>query len=98
MNKDLTKGNIIKSLLFFSLPLMVGNILQQFYNIADTFIVGRYIGEKALAAVGSSYALMIFLISVILGLCMGSGVYISMQFGKRDLSKLRNGIFISFIF
>ena len=54
MNHQLTKGHITKSLLFFSLPMILGNLLQQFYNIADTFIVGQYLGSHALAAVGSS--------------------------------------------
>lgn len=80
---DFTKGNITKNLLKFSLPLMAGNLLQQLYNIADTLIVGRYLGENALAAVGSSYTLMVFLTSILSGLCMGSSAYFSMQFGKR---------------
>ena len=64
MYHDLTKGNILKSLILFALPMMVGNILQQFYNIADTLIVGRILGENALAAVGSAYTLMTFLTSI----------------------------------
>ena len=69
---DLTQGNITGKLIKFALPLMLGNILQQCYNIADTLIVGRYVGNDALAAVGASYTLMIFLTSIILGLSMGS--------------------------
>lgn len=76
---------------------MVGNILQQLYNIADTLIVGRYLGENALAAVGSSYTLMIFLTSILSGLCMGSSAYFSIQFGKKDDERLKKGIFMSFI-
>ncbi len=52
MYRDLTKGNILKALLLFSLPMILGNLLQQFYNIADTLIVGRVLGKNALAAVG----------------------------------------------
>ncbi len=96
MNIDLTKGNITKKLILFSLPLMAGNILQQAYNIADTLIVGRFIGETALAAVGSAYTLMTFITSVIIGLCMGSGAFFSIQFGRKDNERLNNGIFISF--
>ena len=70
MYHDLTKGNISRSLLLFALPMMAGNLLQQFYNVADTLIVGRFLGPDALAAVGSSYTVMTFLTSVILGLCM----------------------------
>ena len=87
--KNLTEGAISKKLLFFAFPLMVGNLLQQFYNIADTLIVGRYLGEHALAAVGSAYTLMIFLTSVISGLCMGSSVFFSVQFGKKAIDKMK---------
>ena len=96
MNRDLTKGNITKTMLLFSLPMIAGNILQQFYNIADTFIVGKFLGADALAAVGSSYALMIFLTSILLGLCMGSGALFSIRFGERNEEKLKSSIFVSF--
>lgn len=69
---DLTKGNITRGLWGFALPLMLGNVLQQLYNLVDTWVVGRYVGDNALAAVGSSYTLMTFLTSVIIGLCLGS--------------------------
>ena len=75
MNYDLTQGSIMKNLLKFAFPIMVGNMLQQLYNVVDTLIVGRYLGENALAAVGSSYTLMVFVTSVILGLCMGSSAF-----------------------
>ena len=94
---DLTEGSISKKLILFAFPMMIGNLLQQFYNIVDTLVVGRFLGENALAAVGSSYTLMIFLIYVIGGLCMGSGVYFSMQFGKKDFGALRQSFFIAFI-
>ena len=67
MEKDLTKGSVTINILLFALPLMFGNLLQQFYNIADTYIVGKYLGSNALAAVGSSYTLMTFLTSILLG-------------------------------
>ena len=66
MQRNLTKGPITVNLLFFALPLMFGNLLQQLYNVADTWVVGRYLGADALAAVGSSYTLMTFLTSIIL--------------------------------
>ena len=96
MNRDLTKGNITKTMLLFALPMIAGNILQQFYNIADTFIVGKFLGADALAAVGSSYALTIFLTSILLGLCMGSGALFSIRFGERNEEKLKSSIFVSF--
>lgn len=71
--RDLTKGAIVKSLWLFALPLMLGNVLQQLYNLVDTWVVGRYLGKRALAAVGASYTLMTFLTSVVIGLCLGAG-------------------------
>ena len=68
MQTDLTTGPITGNLLRFALPLMVGNLLQQLYNVCDTWVVGRFLGPEALAAVGSSYALMVFLTSIFLGL------------------------------
>ncbi len=97
MNYDLTEGNILKKLLKFAFPIMIGNMLQQLYNVADTLIVGRYLGQRPLAAVGASYSLMVFLTSILLGLCMGSGAFFSMQFGSKDLKRLKNGLFLSFV-
>ena len=96
MQHDLTRGPITKTMLAFAAPLILGNLLQQFYNIADTFIVGRFLGSQALAAVGSAYTLMTFLTSILLGLCMGSGAVVSIQYGQKDLDKMKNSIFISF--
>lgn len=96
MNRDLTTGNITKSLLWFVFPIMLGNLLQQFYNVADTIIVGQFLGKEALAAVGSSYTLMTFLTSILLGLCMGSGVAFSICYGRKEMNKLRSNIFLSF--
>ena len=94
---DLTQGSITKTLLLFALPMTIGNLLQQFYNIADTLIIGQFVGANALAAVGSSYTLMTFLTSILLGLSMGSGVAISISFGKGDLEQLKQGVFLSFV-
>ena len=96
MYQDLTRGNVTKSMLLFACPMILGNLLQQFYNIADTLIAGHFIGSDALAAVGSSFTLMTFLTSILLGLCMGSGVVFSMLFGAGKESELKNSIFISF--
>lgn len=94
---SLTTGNITKALLRFAFPMMVGNLLQQLYNIVDTLIVGRFLGKEALAAVGSSYSLMTFLTSILLGLCMGSGVSFSISFGKQEYDRMKSGIFMSFV-
>ncbi len=97
MNCDLTEGKIVHKLLRFAFPIMVGNLLQQLYNVVDTLIVGRYLGENALAAVGSAYTLMVFLTSIIIGLCMGSSAFFSIQFGSRDQDRLEKGIYIAFL-
>ena len=95
---DLTTGNITSGLWAFAVPLMLGNVLQQLYNLADTWVVGKCIGNNALAAVGASYTLMIFLTSVIIGLCLGSSAFIAMAYGKKNTEKIKNGIFLSFAF
>ncbi len=97
MQLDLTEGKVVSRLVRFAAPLMAGNLLQQLYNVADTFIVGRYLGDEALAAVGSSYTLMVFLTSILIGLCMGSGVYLSIQFGKKDRDAFQEGCFVAFL-
>ena len=98
MNRDLTKGPVMRSMLLFAVPMILGDLLQQGYNIADTLIVGRFLGRDALAAVGSSFTLMTFLTSVILGLCMGSGALFSIRFGQRDENALRECLCASFCF
>ena len=95
--KDLTSGNITKTMLLFALPMILGNLLQQLYNIADTLIVGQFLGSNALAAVGSSYTLMTFLTSILLGLCMGSGAVFSTCYGAKNMERLKHSIFASFL-
>lgn len=97
MKGDLTNGPVVKTMLIFALPMILGNLLQQCYNIADTLIVGRFLGAEALAAVGSSFTLMTFITSVFLGLCMGSGAVFSMRFGQKDEKGLKESIAASFI-
>lgn len=96
MNRDMTRGSVMKSMFLFAIPMILGNLLQQCYNIADTLIVGKYLGKNALAAVGSSFTLMTFLTSILLGLCMGSGTFFSIRFGERDEKSLKEGICASF--
>lgn len=96
MRQDLTKGNITKTMLLFAVPMILGNLLQQLYNIADTLIVGKVLGANALAAVGAAYTLMSFLTSVLLGLCMGSGAVFSIQYGQKNWKKLKSSIAVSF--
>lgn len=98
MNGDLTQGKVMHSMLKFAVPMILGNLLQQCYNVADTLIVGQFLGSNALAAVGSSFTLMTFLTSIILGLCMGSGAVFSIRFGQKDDAGLKEGMCASFIF
>ena len=97
MNLSLTKGPVMRSMLLFAVPMILGNLLQQCYNIADTLIVGKFLGADALAAVGSSFTLMTFLTSILLGLCMGSGAVFSIRFGRQDAEGLRECIRTSFV-
>ncbi len=97
MNRDLTKGPVLRTMLRFSLPMILGNLLQQCYNLADTWVVGRYLGSNALAAVGSSFTLMTFLTSILLGLCMGSGAVFSIRFGQKDTRALKESVRTSFL-
>lgn len=98
MKKDLTQGNITKTMLVFAGPMIVGNLLQQCYNIVDMLIVGKVLGAGALAAVGAAYTLMTFLTSMLIGMCMGSGTVFSFYFGQENHRKLREGITSSFLF
>lgn len=98
MKKDLTQGNVTKTMLLFAGPMILGNLLQQCYNIADTLIVGRFLGAEALAAVGSAYTLMTFLTSIIIGLCMGSGAVFSVYFGKKAYGQMKRSMSASFLF
>lgn len=97
MNRDLTKGNVTSSLLLFAGPMILGNLLQQCYNIVDTWVVGRYVGADALAAVGSSYTLMTFLNSLLIGLCMGSGAVFSYYIGQGARQKVKSCAQTSFV-
>ncbi len=97
MVRDLTQGSISRSLLLFALPMMAGNLLQQFYNIADTLIVGRALGATALAAVGSAYTLMTFLTSIFLGLSMGAGALFSIYQGRGDTAALKSAVLHAFV-
>lgn len=96
--KNLTEGKILKTMLIFAFPMIMGNLLQQIYNIADTMVVGRFLGAEALAAVGSAYTLMTFLTSVIMGLCMGSGAVFSIAYGAGNQQELKKSMWVSFVF
>lgn len=97
MQKQLTRGPVMPTMLRFAVPMILGDLLQQCYNIADTLIVGRFIGTGALAAVGSAFTLMTFLTSILLGLAMGSGTVFSIKFGQKDDAALKEGVLASFV-
>lgn len=97
MHLDLTRGSVTKGILMFAFPMICGNMLQQLYNVVDTLIVGRFLGADALAAVGSSYTLMTFLTSILLGMAMGSGAIFSIRYGEKRWDRLKENIFTSFV-
>ena len=97
VDRDLTRGPVMKTMLLFAVPMILGNLLQQCYNVADTLIVGRFLGADALAAVGSAFTLMNFLTSILLGLSLGSGAVFSICFGQRDYARMREGFLASFV-
>ena len=94
----MSQGAIFPKLIRFSIPMIVGNLLQQVYNLVDALVVGRCLGADALACVGSAYTLMIFITSIIIGLCMGSGAFFSEDHGAGDKLKLKQDIRLSFWF
>lgn len=98
MIKDLTTGSPARVILAFSIPMVVGNLFQQLYNTVDTIIVGRYIGKDALAAVGSAFTVMVFVTSILLGLCMGASVVFSQFFGAKRIDDLKKCMTTSFVF
>ena len=95
---DLTKGPIGKQSLQFTVPLLLGNIFQQFYNAADTVIVGKFVGREALAAVGSSGALINLLVSILMGVAVGAGVVVSRYYGAKQYTEMRATIHTTIAF
>ncbi|MEI7884712.1 MAG: MATE family efflux transporter [Clostridia bacterium] len=97
MTKDMTIGNPAKTILFFTLPMLLGNVFQQFYNMVDAIIVGNFVGENALAAVGSSFPAVFMLVAVAMGLTTGCSVVISQYFGAGKIKETKQAIFTSLI-
>ena len=89
---DMLTDNPGKSLLFFVLPMILGNLFQQFYNITDSVVVGKFVGEQALAAVGASYAITNVFIAIAIGGGIGASVIISQHFGGHAYSRMKNSI------
>ena len=81
--KDLTEGNEAKVLILFSLPMLLGNLLQQLYNVVDTIVVGKYVSEKALSAVGQAFPIVVVFLSLIMGFSLASNILIAQFLGAK---------------
>lgn len=97
MERDLTQGSSWKKLLIFSIPLFIGNLFQQFYNIVDSIVVGNFIGEEALAAVGTSGILMNMISSAGLGLATGASIIIAQYYGAKNYQSTNKAIYTSIL-
>ncbi|MDO5813582.1 MAG: MATE family efflux transporter [Bacillota bacterium] len=91
-NYDLTKGSITKSIILFSIPLLIGNLFQQLYNTVDSYVVGNYVNQYALAAVGASTPIINILIGFFMGISTGAGVVIAQYYGAKDRINLKKAI------
>jgi putative MATE family efflux protein len=98
MVQDMTKGSVARQIIIFAIPLFIGNIFQQLYNMVDAVVVGRFVGKNALAAVGTSFPAMFLLVALVMGLTMGASVVVSQLFGAGDLKKMRRALSTAFIF
>lgn len=97
MTKNMTEGNPLKIILLFSIPVLLGNLFQQFYSMVDTIIVGRYLGEEALAAVGSTGCIIFLVLGFANGVAQGFGVMISHAYGAKDHKLLKHYAALSLI-
>lgn len=96
--KDLTQGSELKTIFYFSLPILVGNLFQQLYNVADSVIVGNFLGKESLAAVGFSYQINFLLIALSTGISLGASVLTSRYFGARDMRQVKRWLIPAFCF
>ncbi|MGH0052224.1 MAG: MATE family efflux transporter [Sphaerochaetaceae bacterium] len=97
MQQDMTRGNPLRLIFFFMLPILGGNLFQQFYSMVDTFVVGRFIGVQALAAVGSTGPVTFFVLGFVIGLSAGFSVIISQKFGAKDERSMRKAVAMSIL-
>ncbi len=96
--RDLTKGPVTRQLIWFTMPMLLGNVFQQMYNIVDTIIIGRYIGTDALASAGASFPVIFVLISLVIGITTGTTIIISQYYGAKDLAAVKRAIDTAMIF
>lgn len=96
--KDFTQGNEGRLILFFALPMLLGNVFQQLYNTVDSIVVGRALGEKSLAAVGSSFSIIFLMTALIMGITMGSTIIISQSFGAKNMENVKKAMDTAYVF
>jgi putative MATE family efflux protein len=96
--RDLTRGNETRQIILFALPMLFGNIFQQLYTMIDAWVVGRYIGTDALAAVGTSFPVVFLMLSLIMGVTMGSTILVAQYYGAKDFKKVRATVDTAYIF
>jgi putative MATE family efflux protein len=94
--RNLTEGRESRVIFTFALPMLIGNVLQQVYNLTDAWVVGQFVGKTALAAVGSSFSIVFLLVALVMGVTMGSGIMISQYYGAGDLERVRRTISTAF--
>ena len=97
-NRDLTQGPIMKKIILFALPIMAGNLFQQFYNVVDSWVVGNFAanGTACLAAVNASFSIMLFFNSIYMGISMGANIILSQYKGAGDHERLEKGMTTTF--
>lgn len=95
--KDLTRGNEAAQIFYFTLPMLIGNVFQQSYNLADSIIVGQALGKQALGAVGASFPILFLLVAMIIGITMGYSILISQYYGARDMERVKRAIDTAYI-
>ncbi len=96
--QDLTQGPSGKRIFYFALPMLLGNVFQQLYNIVDTIIIGQYIGTEALAAAGASFPVIFVLVSLVIGITTGTTIIISQYYGAKDYQAVKRAIDTAFVF
>lgn len=97
MIQDMTKGSPVKIILMFALPMLAGNIFQQFYNIVDSIVVSHGVGVNAFASVGCTSSMNFFIIGFVMGLCQGFSILISQYFGAGDIANLKRSAAMSIV-
>lgn len=95
--KDLTEGEETNLIIVFALPMLIGNVFQQFYNMVDSWVVGNFIGKESLAAVGASFPIIFLLLSLVIGFSMGSNVIIAQNYGAKKMDAVRSAIDTTYV-